>query len=280
MWGPRLAVVLLVGGAAAAPMAQRHAGPERAGDSDAGPAGSSALQAAFASKLEALQGSKCDHSWCDCHHESCDAQSESDEPAPCNLCEQKWVFVLSAAGRSGSTSLLEGLNALPGVSLSGENLGLLSQMQEQFDRVDRLVSMNEPGKKAAFSLPEWRGRRMHTLCAQQSIMASLAGGNGSFVASAMGGRDQIFGFKELIELPSFEADGPFPGEFPHLEVSARKRAWVSFLEQLFPCSRLVLNLRRDTAAQARAILSSFGDFARDPLGDATIDHFLKLSLLE
>ena len=261
MRGPRLAAVLLVGGAAAAPM--------RAGDSDAGPAGASALQAAFASKLEALQSRKCDPTWCDCQQESCDAQSESDEPAPCNLCGQKWVFVLSAAGRSGSTSLLEGLNALPGVSLSGENLGLLSQMQQQFNRVDHLVSMNEPGNAAAFSLPEWRGRRMHTLCAQQSIMASLAGGNGSLVAAKMGGHDQIFGFKELIELPSFEADGPFPGEFPHLEVSARKRAWVSFLEQLFPCSRLVLNLRRDTAAQARAILSSFGDFARDPLGDAT-----------
>ena len=265
---PRLAVVLLLGGAAAAPMAKRHAGPERAGDSDAVP-GSSVLQAAFTSKLEALQGSKCDPSWCDCHNEYCDAQSESDEPAPCNLCEQKWVFVLSAAGRSGSTSLLEGLNALPGVSLSGENLGLLNEMQRQFARVDRLVSMNEPGNAAAFALPQWRGQRMHTLCAQQSIMASLAGGNGSLVAAAMGGPGQIFGFKELIDLRSFEADGPFPGEFPHLEVSGRKREWVSFLERLFPCSRIVLNLRRDTAAQARAILSSFGNFARDPLGDAT-----------
>ena len=44
MRGPRLAAVLLVGGAAAASMAKRHAGPERAGDSDAGPAGSSALR--------------------------------------------------------------------------------------------------------------------------------------------------------------------------------------------------------------------------------------------
>ena len=194
MRGPRLATVLLVGGAAAAPMAQRHAG---AGDSDAGPAGSSALQAAFASKLEALQGSKCDPSWCDCHHESCDAWSESDEPAPCNLCGQKWVFVLSAAGRSGSTSLLEGLNALPGVSLSGENLGLLSEMQLQFAGVDGLVSKNEAGNSAAFHLPQWRGQRRHALCAQQSIMASLAGGNGSLAAAAVGGRDQIFGFKEI-----------------------------------------------------------------------------------
>ena len=44
MRGPRLAAVLLVGVATAASMAKRHAGPERAGDSDAGPAGSSALR--------------------------------------------------------------------------------------------------------------------------------------------------------------------------------------------------------------------------------------------
>ena len=256
---PRVALLLLLGGAAAAPMAKRHASPERVG-SDAGP-GVSALR-------PSSQGSTCDSSWCDCHNKFCDAQA--DEPAaPCNLCEQKWVFVLSAGGRSGSTSLLEGLNALPGVSLSGENLGLLSEMQRQFVRVDRLVSKNEAGNAAAFHLPEWRGQRRHTLCAQQSIMASLAGGNGSLEAAAMGGRDQIFGFKELIDLRSFEADAPFPGEFPHLEVSGMKREWVDFLETLFPCSRVVLNLRRDTAAQARAILSSFGTFANDPLGDAT-----------
>ena len=256
---PPVALMLLLGGAAAAPMTKWHAIPERAG-SDAGP-GSSALG-------PGTQGIHCDPSWCDCHSDYCDV-AQPNEPVACNLCEQKWVFVLSAAGRSGSTSLLERLNAFPGVSLFGENMGLLSDMQRQFASVDRLVSMNEPGNAAAFHLPQWRGQRLQTLCAQQSIMASLAGGNGSLEATAMGGRDQIFGFKELVDLRSFEADGPFPGEYPHLEASGEKRDWVQFLDRLFPCSRLVLNLRRDTAAQARAILSSFGNFAHDRFGDAT-----------
>ena len=264
----RYIAMWLLGGAAAAPMSRQRTSLERAGDSDA----------QLDSSAPSSQGGKCDPSWCDC--DNCRAQA--NDPGPCNLCEQRWVFVLSAGGRSGSTSLLEGLNALPGVSLSGENLGLLSEMQLQFAGVDSLVSKNEAGNSAAFHLPQWRGQRRHALCAQQSIMASLAGGNGSLAAAyrygprlhtSMGGRGQIFGFKELIELRSFEADGPFPGEFPHLEVSGRKQEWVQFLDKLFPCSRIVLNLRRDTAAQARAILSSFGssqnNFAHDPFGDAT-----------
>ena len=41
--------------------------------------------------------------------------------------------------------------------------------------------------------------------------------------------------------------------------------WVEFLETLFPCSRIVLNLRRDRAAQAQGILDSFFDTNADPL---------------
>ena len=35
-----------------------------------------------------------------------------------------------ATGRSGSTSILEGLNALPGVALAGENYAMLTDAQE------------------------------------------------------------------------------------------------------------------------------------------------------
>ena len=51
--------------------------------------------------------------------------------------------------------------------------------------------------------------------------------------------------------------------------------WLEYLDTLFPCSRIVLNLRRDRQAQARAVLSSF--FAtKDPL-DASVPP---LSLVE
>ena len=211
------------------------------------------------------RGSECDPSWCDCQNKNCDAQQVS--PGTCNLCDQKWVFVLSAGGRSGSTSILEGLNALPGVSLSGENLAVLNDMQREFAKVDSLVRRNKAAESAAFYLPQWQGLRRHTLCAQQSTIARLAGANGSL--DAVNSENRIFGFKELIELRSFEADGHFPAGVPHLEASSKdKRDWVEFLDKLFPCSRIVFNLRRDRAAQARAVLSSFGSFGSDPFGDA------------
>ena len=216
------------------------------------------------------QGGGCDPSWCDCSNTIfCGAQQDHPEKASCNLCDQKWLFVLSAGGRSGSTSILEGLNALPGVSLSGENLGLLTDMQREFAKVDSLVSRNKAKESAAFYLPELHGLKRHTLCAQQSTIARLAGANGSS-ANMGGGPDQIFGFKELVELRSFEAGGKFAAGTSHLEASTKdKREWVQFLEKLFPCSRIVFNLRRDRAAQARAILSSFGSFSKDPFGDAS-----------
>ena len=215
-------------------------------------------------------GGGCDPTWCDCSNTIfCDAQQDHPEKASCNLCEQKWVFVLSAGGRTGSTSILEGLNALPGVSLSGENLGLLTDLQREFAKVDSLVRRNKAKDSAAFYLPELRGLKRHTLCAQQSTVARLAGANGSS-ANMGGGPDQIFGFKELVELRSFEAGGKYATGTSHLEASTEdKRAWVQFLETLFPCSRIVFNVRRDRAAQARAILSSFGSFSKDPFGDAS-----------
>ena len=221
------------------------------------------------------QGGGCDPSWCDCSNTNfCGAQHDRPEHQAnlesCNLCDQKWVFVLSAGGRSGSTSILEGLNALPGVSLSGENLGLLTDMQREFAKVDSLVSRNKAKESAAFYLPELHGLKRHTLCAQQSTIARLAGANGSSANVVGGGPDQIFGFKELIELRSFESDGKFAAGTSHLEASTKeKREWVEFLEKLFPCSRIVFNLRRDRAAQARAILSSFGSFSKDPFGEAS-----------
>jgi hypothetical protein len=38
-----------------------------------------------------------------------------------------------------------------------------------------------------------------------------------------------------------------------------RQEWVEYLETLFPCSRIVLNLRRDRLAQAQGILDSFFD---------------------
>ena len=51
----------------------------------------------------------------------------------CDLCAEQWVFVL-ATGRSGSTSIVEALNSLPGVSLANENQASLDASATLLER--------------------------------------------------------------------------------------------------------------------------------------------------
>jgi hypothetical protein len=208
------------------------------------------IQTAVSAAASSTAATTCDPSWCNCKDHSC---TTHDEEEGCDLCSQKYVFVLAAGGRTGSTSLLEGLNALPGVSLSGENFGVLEDLRAEFAKVSELVGRNGRQSPAAYFVPKPDGVLKHTLCGQQSMVARWAGRTSELAHKA----DQIYGFKELLQVPSMDSGGEFEAEQPHLP--SRHREWVEFLETLFPCSRIVLNLRRDRPAHARAVLTSFFD---------------------
>ena len=75
--------------------------------------------------LPALALAVCDPTWCDC------AACARRPGVRCDLCEGRHVFVLGT-GRSGSTTILEALNSLPGVALSGENHASLEAAEELF----------------------------------------------------------------------------------------------------------------------------------------------------
>lgn len=75
--------------------------------------------------LPALALGGCDPTWCDC------AACARRPGVRCDLCEGRHVFVLGT-GRSGSTTILEALNSLPGVTLSGENHASIEAAEELF----------------------------------------------------------------------------------------------------------------------------------------------------
>ena len=206
------------------------------------------IQAGVSAAASSTAATTCDPSWCNCKDRSC---LTHDEEEGCDLCSQKYVFVLAAGGRTGSTSLLEGLNALPGVSLSGENFGVLEDLRAEFAKVSELVGRNGRQSPAAYFVPKPDGLLKHALCGQQSMVARWAGR----MSEQKGEVEQIYGFKELLQIPSMDSGGQFEAEQPHLP--SRHEEWVEFLETLFPCSRIVLNLRRDRAAHARALVTSF-----------------------
>ena len=194
--------------------------------------------------------------------------TSDDGVAPrCDLCAQKWVFVIAAGGRTGSTSILEGLNALPGVSLQGENFALINDLRQVYGKVKRLVEMNQqPGGNAVYFLRETRGVVDDALCTQQSLMASLASGGN---LSGQGSAPHILGFKELVALPSMD-DGV------HEHLSSTDMEWLDYLNVLFPCSRIVFNVRRDHAAQAEAMFHLF----RAAKGNRTVSKHARVSELE
>jgi len=55
--------------------------------------------------------------------------------ANCDLCEYNWLFILSSGGRTGSTTALSMLNAIPGVELGGEHDGALLHLAQFFKKV-------------------------------------------------------------------------------------------------------------------------------------------------
>ena len=55
---------------------------------------------------------------------------ERSTPARCDLSAKQWLFVVSPGGRTGSTTVLDMINAHPAFGLAGENGGQLLQAME------------------------------------------------------------------------------------------------------------------------------------------------------
>ena len=145
-----------------------------------------------------------------------------DAASTCNLCAEHWVIVL-ATGRSGSTSIIEALNSLPGVSLAGENQGSLdvsSALLERFveTRAREWVAMNASGAPDQDDPKE-------LLCAIQSWYRALVGieaKHSSTAATAAPSQTALLGFKELVSLRS-------------------RSTWFDHADRLPPARRLPLD---------------------------------------
>lgn len=212
------------------------------GDNQLASVAESASSPASATSL--ADAGTCDVSWCNC--EACQQKTKT---TTCDLCARKWVFVIST-GRAGSTSILEGLNALPGVSLGGENFAMLNVAKDMVGRTDELTDIQEKNMASAYEVKS-TDLSHQTLCSMQQVFAKLANGS---LADESG--HQILGFKELVSIPSLSKWTSHSGKpVPHF--SAWNSDWLDFIDRLFPCSRIVFNMRRDSAAQGRAIAGTF-----------------------
>mmetsp|Transcript_27047 Transcript_27047/g.46928 ORF Transcript_27047/g.46928 Transcript_27047/m.46928 type:complete len:383 (-) Transcript_27047:47-1195(-) len=142
-------------------------------------------------------------------------QEQLNRSAACDLCghSQHWLFILGT-GRSGSTSLLQMVNEIPGFHLAGENKGVLTSLTHLFAHAQSLA---EKGTILSWTHGDIVEHRV--LCALQSYIRAIGGFSKS---------DRVIGFKEIR----------------HSTEEA-----LSFFQKLFPCGRFIGNTRKHLDAQ-------------------------------
>lgn len=178
-------------------------------------------------------------------------------PARCDLSAKQWLFVVSPGGRTGSTTVLDMINAHPAFGLAGENGGQLQQAMELFktaaeqpakfsagdawgrgavDPYNLLCNLagwfeyvtppNEKGELTAESL------QAHAEAAEKARAERKAAEVSRSVASE---RHTVLGFKEIRW-----GDRYGVATKPDTTQNA---TMLWFLKALFPCHRLVFSER-------------------------------------
>ena len=186
-----------------------------------------------------------------------DASPSTKVPA-CDLCSHQWVFILST-GRAGSTSIMDALNRLPGVYISGENQASLEAAvelrQRRRETVRRGAAVRDHAAQHRDQVDD-----SALLCTLQQWFVHLAG-----VPIHMShSRTPILGFKELITLEPLSVvqdhENTLVPPVRHLSVASSpggmgkdvEPRWLSLLEEVFPCARIVFNTRSNTTQQAQS----------------------------
>jgi len=149
---------------------------------------------------------------------------DSASPPKCNLCDTAWLFLISLGGRTGSTTLLNMLNAHPLIRLAGENNGAMLPTTARWK--DLAADNYKTSLPKADSAPMARKpvQPMDILCDEQSEFKEFAQG----VRPTPPPTKPIRGFKEI-----------------HWTVEA-----IQMLDVLFPCNRKVFNVRNTTKQEA------------------------------
>ena len=142
--------------------------------------------------------------------------SSSSQCLGCNINEHQWIFVLGT-GRSGSTTVLEMINALPGVELSGEHDGLMRSFKDFKEHVD--VTRNHKSDAWKHDSAELGDLEVYCLVQRWFFLHT-----GRQCGSTM-----IHGFKEI--------------RYTSPDI-------LDFLLEAFPRARIVVNFRLDKKKQA------------------------------
>ena len=191
-----------------------------------------------------------DYHWCPFGAENCDGT------ALCQPCRDRFLIIV-ATGRSGSTTLMQMIDSLPNMRISGENLNALRSIRAFL--ADLTVSLKASNSNSHFVA--WKHnpvpQQSFACLAQQAIKTInpplLAEGKQFLLDD--NDENNIIGFKTIRFL-----EGLKPGQ---------EGIVVKFVKDYFPCSRIVVNIRSDEAAQRKSSWYAFNEDARSKITNHT-----------
>jgi len=162
------------------------------------------------------------------------------ESAACENREDPAVFIVST-GRSGSTTVLHMLNAIPGYDLKGENMGMWQTMVSMVQQ--RQDAHEHYGKADVYTwIRSESPNKSELLCGLKLMVL----GELNPMPEA-----RVVGFKEIR--------WNWDQNLTDLEL----------LAEVFPSASFVLNFRKDIEAQIESMESTGGDFDEDDLVEET-----------
>ena len=136
----------------------------------------------------------------------------------CNPCNRRFLFVL-AQGRSGSTTLKNMINLLPGVRIGGETGYLLKNMDYLHNEIRKETSFKKGGGDLKKSWGHNQYDPHYLSCPAQSMLEALNPPASKVDDDSM----TIIGIKEVKNTDES----------------------IKFLVDHFPCSRFIFNVRTD-----------------------------------
>jgi hypothetical protein len=156
----------------------------------------------------------------------------------CNPCQQRFLFEI-ATGKSGSTSVMSMLSALPGMRMAGENNDFLSNLRKAFNQ-----TFNSPWKASQRNTKAKLTPWMHWPVVMSDIACVYQDSLNFIIPPRIAPTSQqeldhdkntIIGFKEIRFLRDESEEG-----------------LVKFINDNFPCSRIVFNYAVDLERQSQS----------------------------
>jgi len=152
----------------------------------------------------------------------------------CTPCQRRFLLII-ATGRSGSTSLLRMMNALPGIRLSGENNNELGFEKKALDNLLNVENFRPNNN----NYDAWRHNEIpggSLSCPIQKMFEAINPPKKQIMESKdFDDSNKIIGFKTV--------------RF-HLNDSLKES--VQFVKDSFPCVRVLVNIRSDIEGQSKS----------------------------